>query len=406
MRLASATVAALAPVLGLFAGTATPATAVTSTATSATQCPYVAHDLRNIPALEQQIGSPMRCAVVFHDYMETWTDWERPWFAVSPNAEFQWDDFGRVEGNTLVMTLNLVPKNMPADWRTRGANGEYDAHIRALATNLVNAGLGNEVIRLGSEANGTWRPDHIGNTEAEYREWARYWNHFVKVTRTVPGADFVFDWNINSGYRAIAFDLYYPGDDVVDIIGIDQYDSLPAPKTADRWYDIANQNGGPEKLAAFARLHNKPLSLPEVGLVSSTNYGADDNPAYVNGLADLISKNKVAYIGYFNKNVGGTLRLEEVPNSAATWRSAIPNGGALNAITASKLASVPTATPTPTPTPTPAKAPRPTKKPAPVRATTRTVQRSAAALGVMESAPLSLATRSATVAAFRVVRSG
>ena len=34
-----------------------------------------------------------------------------------------------------------------------------------------------------------------------------------------------FDWNVNAGYRDIQLSSFYPGNDVVDMIGIDIYDA-------------------------------------------------------------------------------------------------------------------------------------------------------------------------------------
>lgn len=303
-----------------------------------TQCPYVAHDLRKIPAIEKQIGSPVRCAVVFSDNMQTWDQWERPWFAYSPQSHLQWEKWVQNSGgrNTLVMTFNMIPKDAPANWRAQGASGAYDAHIKKLAQNLVSRGLGTSVIRLGAEMNGDWRIDQIGDTTAARRDWARYWARTVRVMRTVPGANFIFDWNINGGYRPIPFNEYYPGDDVVDIIGVDQYDSLWQQKTSNRFAEVAGQRGGMYDIATFAKAHNKPLSLPEVGLVDRANRGAGDDPAYVSGVGTYLKNNRVAYIGYFDHNVSGTLRLDQVPRSASRWRASIGNGTALSGLVSAR----------------------------------------------------------------------
>ena len=73
--------------------------------------------------------------------------------------------------------------------------------------------------------NGTWYHDSLGNDPAQYGDWSAYWARIVKVMRSVSGAHFLFDWNVNAGYRNIPLASYYPGDSVVDVIGIDIYDS-------------------------------------------------------------------------------------------------------------------------------------------------------------------------------------
>jgi hypothetical protein len=62
----------------------------------------------------------------------------------------------------------------------------------------------------------------------------------------------------------------YPGDDMVDIVGVDFYDMYPAYPDRAAW-DAgfrSTQNGGPRGLGTwleFAKAHGKRLSVPEWG---------------------------------------------------------------------------------------------------------------------------------------------
>ena len=71
------------------------------------------------------------------------------------------------------------------------------------ARNLVAAGLGSAVIRLGNEANGTKYPYSIPDTPKGNAQWVRSWDNIVTAMRSVPGAHFRFDWCVASGYRTI-----------------------------------------------------------------------------------------------------------------------------------------------------------------------------------------------------------
>ncbi len=83
--------------------------------------------------------------------------------------------------------------------------------------------------------------------------------------RSVPGANFRFDWTVNAVSRDIPLVDYYPGDDVVNIIGIDAYDAgLPAD-TSDRWSTLYNEPGGLADVLAFAKAHHKPLGVSRSG---------------------------------------------------------------------------------------------------------------------------------------------
>ena len=48
---------------------------------------------------------------------------------------------------------------------SRCAAGSYNQYATTLAQNLVSYGAGNIVIRLGTEANGTWEADYVAIDE-------------------------------------------------------------------------------------------------------------------------------------------------------------------------------------------------------------------------------------------------
>jgi beta-mannanase len=117
--------------------------------------------------------------------------------------------------------------------------------------------------------------------------------------RSVPGARFRFDWTVNAAVRPLPLARIYPGDDAVDIVGVDAYDS-GVPRGRPRWRTIYRRRGGIRDVARFARRHGKPLSIPEwgVGPRDRRQAGGDD-PAYVRGIAAVVRRERVAYQGYF-----------------------------------------------------------------------------------------------------------
>ena len=182
--------------------------------------------------------------------------------------------------------------------------------------------MGNAVIRLGHEMNGTWYHDGLGNDPAQYGDWTAYWARIVTAMRSVPGARFLFDWNVNAGYRNIPLASYYPGDSVVDVIGVDVYDSgMPGnPRDpAVRWTRLDHEPGGLAQIVAFARQHGKPLSVPEWGVVNASGGGLGDDPAYVTGIAGVVKDNDVVYQAYFDRPVGGVMALKDAPRSLRLW---------------------------------------------------------------------------------------
>ena len=117
--------------------------------------------------------------------------------------------------------------------------------------------------------------------------------------RSVSGAGFSFDWTANPG-TSLSFASFYPGDDVVDIVGLDIFDMKWQDTTSSpeqRWSFLLNQFNGLIAHRDFAAQHGKPLSFPEWGLYAKGDVqgGGGDNPYYIDRMADWFANNNVAY---------------------------------------------------------------------------------------------------------------
>jgi beta-mannanase len=230
------------------------------------------------------------------------------------------------QGYRMVLSMPLTPQAATiAEGRSTlapGAEGAFDGQWTALATQLIDAGMGDAVIRLGWEFNGNWFAWSIGTDPTDIANWVAYWRHVVKVMRAVPGAAFVFDWCANAPIPpAIAPDLAYPGDDVVDIIGMDAYDFdvvTPGASPQQRWQELQTTNYGLNWLAAFAAKHNKPISIPEWGLPQG------DNPYYVTQFSTWMHTHNVVYACFWDMNVEMTGEVSdgENPQSGAALKAA------------------------------------------------------------------------------------
>jgi hypothetical protein len=224
----------------------------------------------------------------------------------------------------------MVPNDAPSDWAVLGAQGAYDGYARQLAENLVSEGMGNSVIRLGWEANDTSNPENeLPSDSSEYADWATYWDNIVSSMRAVPGANFQFDWTVNQYYRPLPLADWYPGDNFVDIIGIDAYDSgiyTSGLTPEQRWLDLLGEQDGLSAVAAFAAEHGKPLSIAEWGLADSSVGGAGDDPTYVEGLGSFIATHDVEYNSYFYSTAPGNnlLYLTDAPLSLAAYQQSFP----------------------------------------------------------------------------------
>ncbi|HEX4063346.1 MAG TPA: glycosyl hydrolase [Streptosporangiaceae bacterium] len=325
-----AAVAVLA-VVGVGAYLLWPASAVSSS----TVCAYAGNTPASLAAFSRQVGQQVSCAELFSYSNKNWAQWVSPWFTHPSPDGTDWSPWIKADPSArrIVVTQQMIPADAPADWRVLGAQGAYDGYARQFADNLVAAGMGNAVIRLGHEMNGTTYPDSLGNNPSQYRDWADYWARVVRAMRSVPGAHFLFDWNVSAGYRNIPLNSYYPGNDAVDIIGIDIYDlGMPGdPKApAARWASLAGEPGGLDQIVAFARAHGKPLSFPEWGVISARGGGVGDDPAYTQGIVNEISRNRVVYQSYFDRTTGGVLPLKDAPKSLIVWKHYFGAGGSLH----------------------------------------------------------------------------
>lgn len=299
-----------------------------------TVCMYTGADQSDLAAFSKAADSTVNCAVLYNDANPGWQQWISPWFTRPSGGGTNWSQWIKADPaqRRVVVTQEMVPDNVPANWRVLGAQGAYDQYAKKLAANLITAGMGDAVIRLGHEMNGNWYHDSLGSNPAQYKDWAAYYARIVRAMRSVPGAHFLFDWDINVGYRVIPLSSFYPGNSVVDMVGMDLYDAgMPGnPKNEkDRWDSLYHEPEGPGQIIAFARAHGKPLSIPEWGLDDSSAGGIGDDSTYVRGIASIIRDNNVVYQSYFDRPTGGVLYLQNVPPALALWKGYYGRNGTL-----------------------------------------------------------------------------
>lgn len=289
-------------------------------------CVYTGNRVSSLVAVESAVGYQYSCALVFNESAPTWTGLENPWFLSDERPMYDWHRWVSSGPRQLIISQEMIPDEAPSDWRLQGAKGAYNSHWIAFARYLIASGAGNAVIRLAPEMNGDWNKDNVGDTSLQYGQWAGYWRQIVMTMRQVPGSHFRFDWNVNSGYRTIPFAQYYPGDEYVDIIGIDQYDTAPGPETdpQTRWSRLYDAPGGLASLVSFANTHEKPVSFPEWGLYTSAYGGGGDDPYYVKQMFSLFQTlTRTAYESAWFAPTPGCVDLSAAPQSLTAYRAAL-----------------------------------------------------------------------------------
>jgi hypothetical protein len=233
------------------------------------------------------------------------------------------------------------------------AAGANDAHWTALATTLVNGGLGHCVLRIAREFNGSWYPWQVTAANA-----GAYQSGYAHIVQTMRDAGFTgtFMWNSYLGQGNFArfspptgVESVYPladgssgADTIVDLIGLDVYDGPDAAnyprgevirtlaQQQAAWDSMLTQWDGLTGWRALAVDHGKPLCYPEWGLrLWNDNHvytGGGDNPTFILEMAAWL-KNTQAHMHAFWEDPGMGVadpddlprRLVAAPNARAAF---------------------------------------------------------------------------------------
>jgi hypothetical protein len=237
--------------------------------------------------------------------LQTWETWLRQQPSSVLGVDFYagstWEDFSRLSWvpgiwkklNPRRNVVWSVPLTVKGTSLADVAEGMHDTEFEAAARSISEA-QPTAIIRLGWEMNIAGSPWFAKDLEADY----------IKAFRRVVGIfrrysdHFTYDWCPGWGPQDFAAELAYPGDDVVDYIGLDVYDFKHDGSPQERWDTYYVQAPfGLQWQRDFSARHGKPMSYPEWGV---GNFG--DNPFFVQRMHDWFLQNeaKIAYAAYFN----------------------------------------------------------------------------------------------------------
>jgi len=228
------------------------------------------------------------------------------WEKMTSGTGWMFDNFSGFPGQ-LVISQGLVPNGRPQDMAAC-ARGDHDQDWRNFGTLMTRKGRANSIVRLGWEMNGTFMPWSALNT----RQYIDCYRHAALAIReTAP--EVVYDWTINShgtpreACGGVSTNCY-PGDDVVDIIGIDNYDQGPAAHGAADFQRIAEAPDGLSWTYDFARRHGKRFSVGEWGVAPGSDWNdVGENPEFIRWMHDWFADHApdLAYEAYFNNCTAG-----------------------------------------------------------------------------------------------------
>jgi Glycosyl hydrolase family 26 len=234
--------------------------------------------------------------------------WEK-WLKQEPSSvlgvdfygQASWEDFSKLSWvpgiwkqlNPARNVVWSVPLTITGTPLADVANGLHDSDFEA-AARAISQAQPRAIIRLGWEMNISNMGWFARGHEADY---IKAFRRVVDIFRRHSSA-FKFDWCPGWGPQDVDADLAYPGDDVVDYIGLDVYDFKYEGSAEERWNNFyLKARFGLEWQRDFAAAHGKRMSFPEWGV---GNFG--DNPFFVQQMHDWFKANEasIAYAAYFD----------------------------------------------------------------------------------------------------------
>jgi hypothetical protein len=268
---------------------------------------FVGNDPEDLAAYEDWLGQAAD-GVQLHTGRSGWSDWlgSIGWLAE------RWRGVSREKFWSIpLMAEGAALKSV--------ASGTYDSYYQDAARELVANSPGSRpiYIRTGWEFNGNWQPWAGAGEPETYKQAFR---RFVSQFRSVSSR-FVFEWAPNIGDHGMNPEAGYPGDDVVDIIGLDfYYDRQWDPQDATTaWAYMLNRKYGLVWHRDFAAAHSKPIAYAEWGIKN------DNDAIYINKAAEWFLRQDLVYQSYWNSNADypGKLSDNQYPSVTRSYRAFI-----------------------------------------------------------------------------------
>jgi beta-mannanase len=237
----------------------------------------------NITSLEQKLGTNINTVSIFKqfgiDYNKTFDDGQLGYLKSSGKTiQFAWEPWNPEQG-----------MSQSEDYLKGITSGTYDGYIRQTAQSVKAYG-GPVNLRFGHEMNGDWYP--WGKRPADYVAAYRY-IHTLFQQEGVTNVRWM--WCVNITETPQELTAYYPGNDVVDVVGIDGF-NFGTTQNYGGWRSFANLFG--PTYTYVAKTYPKPIIIAET---ASAEQGGD-KAAWVKAMFTSLPTQfpKVSEIIWFN----------------------------------------------------------------------------------------------------------
>ncbi len=218
-------------------------------------------------------------------FIDTFADFSGSWSNMVTSAS--WNAWSQSKSPTAqnltpVVAVGLGTKSDNGSGTLQAiANGAHDDTYRGIAEAYRDAGYKTIDMRIGWEMNGNFMPWSMGNTTDSVNQWKAAFAHVADVVHGVSGMKVNVVWNPNlANNNQIDVSTAYPGDDKVDIIGLDIYsktykydssvsDSQYYNNPSASQYHPDGQSPSQWGLAQtidLAKQHGKPVGIGETGV--------------------------------------------------------------------------------------------------------------------------------------------
>ncbi len=258
----------------------------------------------SITSINTWRGTPAKVWTMWHPH-STWAEMEN-WGGQIPKMQL-------LHAAGLVSVgMGMLPVTNKSQF-AECARGDFDTHYNTLAQTIKDNAGANAIVRLGWEYNGgngsfPWGVHNMQTNVDDTTTYKACFRHIAGILKA-KSADFKIDWtSMKAGKMIVSVAEAYPGDDVVDIIGVDYYNTGEIATTDQASWDKAMPklyHGGPlglQKWLDFAKSHGKKLSIPEWGQMNTLHGGVGDAPFFISAMYAFMKTNaaNIAYDSYFN----------------------------------------------------------------------------------------------------------
>jgi beta-mannanase len=275
---------------------------------SATVTSYPAASVRRF---EQEAGIQAKIAMYYQDWNPHWSTALLnpkiidPIYAAGAVPMISWTPF-RSSGD---------PRHQPAYQLRRIIAGAFDPYIDRAALEAANSGR-TLLVNLAPEMNGSWFNYGAGINGDTPRLYKAMWRHVVSIFRDA-GADnvrWVWSPNVYGNGRIKPFAPFYPGDEWVDVVGLDGYNWGHSWKTAWEGFDHIFQ----PSYAAMLRLTHKPLIISETACAER----GGNKASWISNMGRLLLTRmpRIRAIVWFNRVKERDWKISSSPYAEAAFR--------------------------------------------------------------------------------------